>query len=114
MQRKSVLGLRRTHYGMFRGGNKGRKREGVKWFGVEQLWEIEGQGNNSCLSEGFLSCAYGDVSQTTGWMWFSLFEVHYQLFSSKGLLSMCLCAYGSLCCQQLEGVQVCEQVCDPK
>lgn len=39
---KSTLGLHKTYSGLFRGGTKGRQREGPRWFGEERTWETRG------------------------------------------------------------------------
>ena len=39
---KSISGLHRTYYGIFRAGTKGRESDGPKWFGEEQVWENKG------------------------------------------------------------------------
>lgn len=42
VQGKSILVSHRTSYGMFREGNKGRKRDGSSSSGEEQAWENRG------------------------------------------------------------------------
>lgn len=39
MQGKSMLGLCKTYYRMFRGETKGWEKEGLMWFGEEKMWE---------------------------------------------------------------------------
>lgn len=43
MQGKSMLGSCETYYGVFRGGTKGWEREGLMYFGKEQIWENRGK-----------------------------------------------------------------------